>query len=602
MGTGKTLTPASLVVSDGNSGANYSYTYATATTGTISKTGLTVTAAACTKTYDGTTSATGTPTITAGAIQTGDTAPAWTETYDTRNAGTGKTLTPAGVVSDGNSGANYAYTYGTVTTGVINKTNLTVTAATCTKTYDGTTSATGAPTITTGHIQTGDTAPAWTETYDTRNVGTGKTLTPAGVVSDGNSGANYAYTYGTVTTGVISQTNITATAAANSKTYDGTTSATGTPTITSGHIQTGDTAAFTETYDTANVGTGKTLTPAGTVTDGNGGANYNYSFVTAQNGTITIATTTNILTSSLNPSSLGSNVTFTATVTNTVPGGPTPTGNVQFKTNGVALGAAVALNGSGVATLVTNCLPQGSNTVSAEYAGNSNFRGSTNSLVQVVTGSGTTGLGKGDWIWEMPQTMTSIGVTNTQGVISNEVYLGMKWITVKCGDGTDTRSPVHLQPGGPGARRRPPDFRLGLLLRLQLDLGCRRGQRRHQRPGPRRRRLHCRHGNRIRNQREQCRPVHAVLQGHSGGLPQYLLCRLLFRLYQFAFRLPLPDIWLLLRRLHAYGLLGRHRRGPQPKWFPITGHRLEQLAERPHRNQPQRHQTHCPHRPNAIAP
>ena len=54
-----------------------------------------------------TTSATGTPTITAGAIQTGDTAPTWTETYDTKNVGTGKTLMPAGVVSDGNSGLNY---------------------------------------------------------------------------------------------------------------------------------------------------------------------------------------------------------------------------------------------------------------------------------------------------------------------------------------------------------------------------------------------------------------------------------------------------------------------------------------------------------------
>ena len=81
--------------------------------------------------------------------------------------GTGKTLTPAGVVSDGNSGANYSYTYATVTTGVINQTNLTVTAAANTKTYDGTTSATATPTITAGSIQTGDTAPTWTETYDT---------------------------------------------------------------------------------------------------------------------------------------------------------------------------------------------------------------------------------------------------------------------------------------------------------------------------------------------------------------------------------------------------------------------------------------------------
>ena len=62
-----------------------------------------------------------------------------------------------------------------MTTGVINQTNLTVTAAANTKIYDGTTSATATPTVTAGSIQTGDTAPTWTETYDNANVGTGKT-------------------------------------------------------------------------------------------------------------------------------------------------------------------------------------------------------------------------------------------------------------------------------------------------------------------------------------------------------------------------------------------------------------------------------------------
>ena len=53
-------------------------------------------------------------------------------------------------------------------------------------------------------------------------MGTGKTLTPAGVVSDGNGGANYNYTYAPVATGEINPANLTVTAAANTKTYDGT--------------------------------------------------------------------------------------------------------------------------------------------------------------------------------------------------------------------------------------------------------------------------------------------------------------------------------------------------------------------------------------------
>src|SRR5208282_5005177 len=132
-----------------------------------------------------------------------------------RNAGTGKTLTPAGLVNDGHGGANYSYTYAPVTTGVINQTNLTVTALSNSKPYDGTTSAGAHPTITVGSIQTGDTAPVWTETYDTRNAGTGKTLTPAGLINDGHGGANYSYTYAPVTTGVIAQTNLTVTAVSN---------------------------------------------------------------------------------------------------------------------------------------------------------------------------------------------------------------------------------------------------------------------------------------------------------------------------------------------------------------------------------------------------
>src|ERR1017187_2522441 len=106
--------------------------------------------------------------------------------------------------------------------------------------------------------------------------------------------------------------------------------------------------------------------------------------------TITNATTTNNIAASPNPSQPGADVTFTAALGAVAPGAGTPTGTVLFKTNGVALGDAIALDGSGVATLITNSLPHGSNTVSAEYIGaanplgNTNFLGSTNSVVLVV--------------------------------------------------------------------------------------------------------------------------------------------------------------------------------------------------------------------------
>ena len=119
--------------------------------------------------YDGTTAAAATPTITTGSLATGDTAN-FTETYDTQNVGTGKTLTPAGSVNDGNGGNNYTVTFVTNTTGVITTRAITVTAATNTKIYDGTTSAAATPTITSGSLAAGDTA-NFSETYDTQERG-----------------------------------------------------------------------------------------------------------------------------------------------------------------------------------------------------------------------------------------------------------------------------------------------------------------------------------------------------------------------------------------------------------------------------------------------
>jgi hypothetical protein len=94
---------------------------------------------------------------------------------------------------------------------------------------------------------------------------------------------------------------------------------------------------------------------------------------------ITAVSSTTVLISSLNPSTNGDNVTFTATVSSGV---GTPTGNVIFKTNGIALGA-VALSG-GIASTNTAALPVGTNTVTAEYAAQANWQASSTNLDQVV--------------------------------------------------------------------------------------------------------------------------------------------------------------------------------------------------------------------------
>ena len=101
------------------------------------------------------------------------------------------------------------------------------------------------------------------ETYDNKNAGTNKTLSvSAYTVNDGNGGNNYAVTPVTNTTGVINKAGLTIAAVTNTKTYDGTTSAAATPTVTG--LQGTDTVTgLAETYDNKNFGTGQDVVGIG---------------------------------------------------------------------------------------------------------------------------------------------------------------------------------------------------------------------------------------------------------------------------------------------------------------------------------------------------
>lgn len=97
--------------------------------------------------------------------------------------------------------------------------------------------------------------------------------------------------------------------------------------------------------------------------------------------TVLEATSTSLV-SSLNPSAVGQNVTFTATVAISGGGGVTPDGTVTFSKSGTVLGT-VALGTNGVATYSTAALPQGVNAISATYSGdpNSEIQGSFSAVL-----------------------------------------------------------------------------------------------------------------------------------------------------------------------------------------------------------------------------
>jgi hypothetical protein len=99
-----------------------------------------------------------------------------------------------------------------------------------------------------------------------------------------------------------------------------------------------------------------------------------------------VATSTT-LSSSLNPSTYGQAVTFTAVVTPSL--GAVPDGEtVSFMKGARVLGTGTLSGGS--ASFTTSTLPVGSNSIKAVYSGDSNFAGSTSKVLKQVVNKATT--------------------------------------------------------------------------------------------------------------------------------------------------------------------------------------------------------------------
>jgi predicted secreted protein len=92
------------------------------------------------------------------------------------------------------------------------------------------------------------------------------------------------------------------------------------------------------------------------------------------------AGTATTLASSSNPSSLGSPVTFSATLTST--SGAVPTGNVTFEDGAQTLGTVPLVGGE--AQWIANALASGSHTITATYDPLGSFAGSKATLAQAV--------------------------------------------------------------------------------------------------------------------------------------------------------------------------------------------------------------------------
>ncbi len=294
-GTDKEATLGGAVLTNGTNGGlagNY-YLVTFTDQASIAPRSITVTAVTDTKVYDGTAASAGVPTITTGQLATGDSV-TWTQAFDNKNVGTDKALIPDGTVNDGNGGDNYTVIKVNDITGKITTRPISITATDFGKVYDGTKDA-GVPDITSGSLAAGDSL-GYTQSFDDRNVDTDKTVTASGTIDDDNNGANYEVTLvATAVHGWITVRVTTVTGEEDSKTYDGTSSSALAPSV-SPALGADDTANFSQSFDSAAVGSGKTITPIGSVSDGNSGANYELHFVPIDTGVINQATVTPVVT------------------------------------------------------------------------------------------------------------------------------------------------------------------------------------------------------------------------------------------------------------------------------------------------------------------
>lgn len=145
---------------------------------------------------------------------------------------------------------------------------------------------------------------------------------------------------------------------------------------------------------TATIASGKATVTTSALTGGthsitatyNGSANYATSTSLVVSEKVNKAATTSTLTATPNPSSFGQSVKLTATVKS---GALHGAGSVTFKNGTKVLGTGT-LSATGVATLTLATLPVGSDSLTAVYAGNTNFTGSTSTAVKEVVNKAKT--------------------------------------------------------------------------------------------------------------------------------------------------------------------------------------------------------------------
>jgi RHS repeat-associated protein len=356
--------------------ANYAISYVAGKV-TVTQAALTITASSATVSY-------GAPVPTITPLYSGwvngqsssslTTQPTCATAYTTTSAaGTSPSTSCSGAVD-----ANYTISYvaGTVTVTQVTPT-LTVASSSSPSTYAGSVTLTATissgPTGTVTFYDSGTSIGTGTISGATATLATTALAVGAHTITAGWAGnTNYSSVTSSAITQTVSQAALTITASSATVSYGAPV-----PTITplySGWVNGQSSSSLTTqpTCTTAYTTTSAVGSSPSTSCSGAVDANYSITYV-AGAVTITQVTPTLTVASSSSPSTYAGSVTFTATISSG------PTGTVTFYDSGTLIGTGT-ISGT-TATLTTTALAVGAHTITAGWAGNTNYSSVTSSAI-----------------------------------------------------------------------------------------------------------------------------------------------------------------------------------------------------------------------------
>jgi YDG domain/MBG domain (YGX type)/Galactose oxidase, central domain len=303
----------------GADAGNYTVSQPSGLTAQILANNLTISGAvAHDKTYDGTMAATvaftaATLNGVVGSEVVTINAGGYSASFADKNVGGNKPVTVIGVALSGADASNYTVSQPSGLKANISHRSLTVSASGIDKVYDGNNAAT--VTLSDDRVS-GDvlTASHTTATFVNKNVGNGKTVSVSGISIAGADAGNYALANPTASTSAnISARNLTVTASASNKVYDGTTAAS--VTLADDRVL-DDMLVITfasSTFSDKNAASGKTVTVNGISVAGADAGNY-------------LANTSTTATANITPAPL----TIVAVDKSITFGAPSPTFTVTY--------------------------------------------------------------------------------------------------------------------------------------------------------------------------------------------------------------------------------------------------------------------------------